>query len=211
MPLEKDSIHDAPLGLSKLVDKIWKQPCDRVPIHGRWVDSVSCARSVMIVHVCGNQYCISGIRGPRSDHLTYFMSGPKDSEMNHQRPQRGIAQACKKLWFSCIRLRNRILVSRSVLPTAVWESSALTTPMELPIALRRKRRGAAQPTPTETTPAESAADAATTTVEEYTPSGIASPGQRTRRHPRPESRPRYREGRHSYRTAPCAPAPAGPA
>eukprot|EP00959_Pyramimonas_sp_CCMP1952_P385404 8077151-Pyramimonas_sp.AAC.1 len=60
-------------------------------------------------------------------------------------------------------------------------------------------------------PAESPADAATTIFEENAPSGAAAPGQRTQRCARPASRPRYRDGRQSYRAAPYAPAPAGPA
>eukprot|EP00959_Pyramimonas_sp_CCMP1952_P462093 9482681-Pyramimonas_sp.AAC.1 len=35
-PLDKDSIHDVPPGLSVHVDKIKNQPFDRIPTHGSW-------------------------------------------------------------------------------------------------------------------------------------------------------------------------------
>eukprot|EP00959_Pyramimonas_sp_CCMP1952_P141809 2968122-Pyramimonas_sp.AAC.1 len=61
MPSDKDIIHDAPPGLSELVDKTWNQPFDRAPTHGRWgVDSVNCTKSKIIVRVCGNQCSFPG-------------------------------------------------------------------------------------------------------------------------------------------------------
>eukprot|EP00959_Pyramimonas_sp_CCMP1952_P379581 7951074-Pyramimonas_sp.AAC.1 len=64
---------------------------------------------------------------------------------------------------------------------------------------------------TETITDESSADAAIMIVEEDTSSGAAASGLRAQRHSRPASRPKYQEGRQSYRAAPYAPVPAGPA
>eukprot|EP00959_Pyramimonas_sp_CCMP1952_P451059 9443711-Pyramimonas_sp.AAC.1 len=66
--------------------------------------------------------------------------------MKRQRPHDGIAQASKRRWFLHTRLRNHNLVPRFVLPPAFLESSILTKLLELPTALIRKRRRAAQPT-----------------------------------------------------------------
>eukprot|EP00959_Pyramimonas_sp_CCMP1952_P249698 5220167-Pyramimonas_sp.AAC.1 len=71
----------------------------------------------------------------------------------------------------------------------------------LPHVLKRKRRGMAQPTLQQTIPAESPADAATS-------SGAAALGQRTQQCSRPASRPRYQCGRQSYRAAPASAGPA---
>eukprot|EP00959_Pyramimonas_sp_CCMP1952_P220107 4601944-Pyramimonas_sp.AAC.1 len=48
-PLDTDIIHDAPPELSELVDRIWNQPFDRIPTHGRWGLILLAVREVQLL------------------------------------------------------------------------------------------------------------------------------------------------------------------
>eukprot|EP00959_Pyramimonas_sp_CCMP1952_P141182 2954990-Pyramimonas_sp.AAC.1 len=73
MPLDKDIIHDAPPGLSELVDNIWNQACDRVPARGRWGRILLAVREVILLFMsAGINVAFLGYevhRDPRSSQV----------------------------------------------------------------------------------------------------------------------------------------------
>eukprot|EP00959_Pyramimonas_sp_CCMP1952_P319889 6693629-Pyramimonas_sp.AAC.1 len=66
MPLDKDIIHDAPPGLSELVDRICHQPSDRAPTHGIWGRIILAVREVVLLLLFAeSNVVLLGCEGPR--------------------------------------------------------------------------------------------------------------------------------------------------